>query len=100
MQDDSSYIRVNSCDHLKSLSKEPRQWPTEQSIDGLAASAIRANNVHNEMLGSVIDCLMTLGLIMFLLLSSSVLLGFTADRLTQGMIMLIEHSAESEIVIR
>ncbi len=110
MQDYPSYTRLNSYD-LKALSNYQQsptvavrqavsQWPAQQPVTDLAKSELRTSNVHNEMSGSVMDCLMPLGLIMFLLLSSSVLLGFTADRLARGMIMLIEHQAKLEVVVR
>ena len=104
MQDYPSYTVLNSYDSEALLNYQQipivavSQWPAQQPITGLAESEAEASAVYDEMPGSVMDCLVTLGLIMLLLLSSSVFLGFSADRLTKGMSLLIEHQSETEVV--
>lgn len=98
MQDYPSYTRLNSYD-LEALSQyEPmpgiRPWQLGSK------TAVNTLDIYDEIPNSVMDCLMTMGLVMFLLFSSSVLLGYTADRLTQGMLMLMEFKSQPEIVTR
>ena len=104
MQDYSSYTVLNG-HALEALSRYESmstvavsQWPAQQPIAALADSEIHGRQEQGEISGSLMDCLITIGAIMLLLLSSSVLLGFAADRLTQGLVSLMQQ--ETEIVAR
>lgn len=105
MRDYPSYTLINSRNFEKLLHYEQTpiqpsvaisQWPGQQPIAGLSKSA--ADVYEDEMPGSLMDCFMTMGLIILMLLSSSVLLGFAADRLTQGMVVLVQQQANTAIV--
>lgn len=61
-----------------------RQWPAHQPVAGLAETEA-SHTAHKDMPGSLIDCLVTVGVIMVMLLSSSMMLGIAMDRL--GMLM-------------
>ncbi len=103
MQDYPSYTQLNSYDYknLSSYEQLPTvvsSWPAQQPIAALSKSDKHSR--QDEMPGSLVDCLITVGLIMFLLISSSVMLGFVADRLTQGVVMLIRQQSETELVSR
>lgn len=94
MKDYSSYTLLNG-NELESLSNYQRiptvsQWPAQQPIAGLFE--LEARSTPNNMPGALTDCLVTIGMIMILLLSSSLLLGLAMDQLTQEMVMLMQES--------
>ncbi len=89
MQNYSDYRLLNrgelenlSCEQIPTIAV--RQWPAQQPVAGLAeAETNRA--AQDDMPGSLIDCLVTVGMIMVMLVSSSVMLGFAMGQL--GMLM-------------
>ncbi len=100
MRDYPSYTQLNSYGHktLSGYDQLVGQWPMEYPI--AARSKSDSHNPQEEMPGSLVDCLITVSLIMFLLISTSVMLGLIADRLTQGVVMLIRQQSETELVSR
>ena len=93
MNNQSSYIMLNAgeLETVYDPISTPHQWPAQQPVAGLAKSQVHPS--QDDMPGSLMDCLVTIGIIMFLLFSSSVMLGFAMDQLTQGMVMLMRESA-------
>ena len=89
MQDYPAYTVFNSYDaeallnHQQISTAAVSPWSAQQPIGELAVSEADASDAYDDLPASVMERLVTLGLIMVFLLSSSVLLGSTTDRLTQ-----------------
>ena len=97
MQDYPSYTRLNSYD-LKHLSNSDLSFWLLQHPRLL--NDFETTTDRDTQPGSLIDCFVTVGLMIFMLASSSLLLGFAADRLTQGILALVEHQSTTELVAR
>ena len=94
MQDYPSYTCLNSYDleHLSNSTLDP--W----SVQNL--SFLNDVEADDTQPASLTDCLVTVSLMIFMLVSSSLLLGFAADQLTEGIVSLVRHQSNMELVAR
>ena len=96
MQDYPSYTRLNGYD-LEHLSNSTLgSWSVQNSgfLDDFEATD------YDVQPASLTDCLVTVGLMVFMLVSSSLLLGMAAEQLTKGMLALVQYESTTELVAR
>ena len=95
MQDYPSYTCLNSYDleHLSNSTFGP--WSVQNSN---FLNDVKTDDETQP--ASLTDCLVTVSLMIFMLVSSSLLVGFAADQLTRGIVSLVQHQSDMELVAR